>query len=142
MIRFVFISLFLMCAVLYNLHAQGIEKAFEIGTQDTTYLAVNKAEGWSITGSYVKKEDSSLVVLEMIVRHARVIDWTIPNYVARITQRQAWPDKPRNLHFWAMKTKYLIMVQPDGRCYLKLEEGDLPDGDQVVVPIRIEYSGN
>jgi hypothetical protein len=122
------------------LSAQTRAKAFEAGSADTTYIAVNKSAGWQFVSPYLTPVGNDGVRIEMIVQHDRSLDWKKKQPVGRITRRNLWPVSKQEVVFNLLVCQFRIYIEPDGRCYLQQVSGTLPDDDPLAIPVRAVYS--
>mgnify|MGYP001288011200 CR=1 FL=1 len=120
--------------------AQTRAKVFEAGSADTTYIAVNKRGGWQFVSPYLMPIGKDSVRIEMIVQHARNIDWSQKQLVGRITRRNLLPASRQAVDFSLVISQFRIYIEPDGRCYLQQISGKLPDDDPLAIPVRAVYT--
>lgn len=120
--------------------AQTKLKALALATADTTNFSVNSRAGWQLYNSYIAPINTDSITVEMIVQHDRVaIDWKQEQLVGRIKQGSMCLKRSQTVSFMLMFDEYLLRVEPNGRCYLWLAKGPIPDGDPVIIPVRAKY---
>jgi len=125
-------------------NSKELAKASAKASADSSYIAVNTKAGWQFFSSYLTpiKADSVMadsVMIEMVVQHDRTIDWSQEQLVGRIRLTSMLPKNSQTLPFNLIYDTYQLRVEPNGRCYLRLASGSLPDGDPVIIPIRAKY---
>jgi hypothetical protein len=120
--------------------AQTRAKAFETGSADTTYIAVNKRGGWQFISPYLTPVGKDSVRIEMILQHNRTIDWKQKQLVGRITRRNMLPVSKQAVVFNLLICQFRIYIEPDGHCYLQQVWGKLPDDDPLAIPVRAMYA--
>ncbi len=119
--------------------AQTRAKAFEAGSADTTYIAVNKSAGWQFICPYLTPVGKDSVRIEMILQHNRTIDWKQKQLVGRITRRNRLPVSGQVVEFSLVISRFRIYIEPDGHCYLQQVWGKLPEDDPLAIPVRAMY---
>ena len=122
--------------------AQTRAKAFEAGSADTTYIAVNKPGGWQFVSPYLSPVGNDSVRIEMIVQHSRTIDWKQKQLVGRITRRNLLPVTGQEATFDLLVSLFRIYIDPDGNCYLQQISGELSADDPLAIPVRAKYMKN
>ena len=122
--------------------AQTRAKAFEAGSADTTYIAVNKPGGWQFVSPHLTPIGKDSVGLEMIIQHDRTIDWQQKQLVGRITRRNLLPVSEQDATFDLLVSQFRLYVEPNGNCYLQQVSGKLPDDDPLAIPVRAKYKKN
>jgi hypothetical protein len=120
-----------------------VNKAFDKTSKDSSYIAVNKQAGWQSVISHLTLVKTDSVLLELVVRHDRTsIDWKQEQPVGRIKQRDLLPKTEQIVLFKLIRNIYRLRIEPNGRCFIRLEAGILPKGDQVIIPVRGIYKKN
>jgi hypothetical protein len=120
-------------------NSNALTNAFIRASVDSSYIAVNKRGGWQFLTSYLTHLNSDSVMIEMIVQHDRTIDWTQEQLVGSIKSTSMLPKASQIVTFSLISDQYQLRVEPNGRCYLRLATGTLPDGDPVIIPVRAVY---
>ena len=130
--------LLLICNVAF---AQNSPKTIALAkaSADSSTIAVNTKAGWQFFSSYLTPINADCVMIEMIVQHDRTIDWTQEQLVGRIKSTSMLPKTSQTVSFNLISDQYQLRVEPNGRCYLRLATGTLPDGDPVIIPVRALY---
>jgi len=127
----------IVCSSFIEVSAQIHSRA--LATADTTNFSINKRSGWKLFNSYVAPVKTDSVIIELIVQHDLTIDWRQEQLVGRIKSSNLLPKTSQTVSFKLMFDIYQLRVEPNGRCYLRLASGSLPDGDPVILPIRAKY---
>jgi len=120
-------------------NSKELAKAFEKASADSSYIAVNHKGDWQFLASYLTMVKTDSVMIEMIVQHDRTIDWTQEQLVGRIKSTSMLPRESQTVSFSLTSDVYQLRVEPNGRCYLRLAFGSLPNGDPVILPVRAKY---
>jgi hypothetical protein len=120
-----------------EMSAQNHSRA--LATADTTNFSVNQRNGWQLFNSYVAPVRADSVIIELIVQHDRTIDWKQEHLVGRIKPTNLLPKNSQTLPFNLIYDTYQLRVEPNGKCYLRLAKGAIPDGDPVIIPVRAVY---
>lgn len=120
-------------------NSKALAKAFATASADSSYIAVNKKAGWQFLSSYLTPINSDSVMIEMIVQHDKTIDWNQEQLVGRIKSTSMLPRTSQTVSFSLIDNVYQLRVEPNGRCYLRLATGVLPDADPVIIPVRAVY---
>jgi len=131
-----FIAVLLTCNVTF---AQKQSKTLALATADTTNFSVNSRAGWQLFNSYVAPIKTDSIMVEVIVQHDRTIDWRQEQLVGRIKSPNLLPQNSQTLPFNLIYDTYQLRIEPNGKCYLRLISGSLPDGDPVIIPVRAVY---
>jgi len=131
-----FVAISFICNLTF---AQKHNHGMAIETADTTNFKVNYQSGWLIYNSYVAPINADTIALEMIVQQKRAIDWKQDQLIGRIKLDSMFPKTSQVISFMLMFDEYLLRVESNGRCYLRLTKGTIPDGDPVILPIRVKY---
>jgi len=121
-------------------NSKDLAKAFAKASADSSYIAVNKKGGWQFLTSYLTPIRTDSVMIEMIVQHdKKTIDWTKEQLVGRIKPTNLLPKNSQTLPFNLIYNTYQLRVEPNGRCYLRLASGSLPDANPIIIPVRAVY---
>jgi hypothetical protein len=108
---------------------------------DTSKFAPNRENHWSLFNSYVAAEGRDKIVLEATIEHDRDGNWGEYLQFGRIIDKKLWPREVQEVQYYLLTDLYGIRIEPDGRCSIKLLEGQLPQTDPVILPIRITFKG-
>lgn len=109
-------------------------------TSDSSRFAINVKGGWLQYGSSIAVVASDSVMLEAIVQHQKTgIDWTYDQFVGKMKLNRLRPAKSQTTSFNLLTNIYQLRIEPNGKCYLRLVSGVLPDADPVIIPIRAVY---
>ncbi|MDP4269359.1 MAG: hypothetical protein Q8909_04450 [Bacteroidota bacterium] len=119
--------------------AQTKSEVLAKGTADSTRFAINKKAGWQQYASYLTPVAPDSVMLETVLQHDKTIDWTQEQYIGKIKAAVMMPKASRTASFNLLSNTYQLRVEPNGKCYLQLTSGSLPDGDPAIVPVRVVY---
>jgi hypothetical protein len=106
---------------------------------DTTNFSPNKADGWTIYNSFLKQVSSDSVLIEVIVRHNRNINWMQYQYIGYIKNSAFVPIQQQEIKFYLLNDRYKLKIDYNGRCYICLDSGQLPPRDPVIIPFRALY---
>jgi len=135
--KFIFlIAILLTCNIAL---AQKQPKALALATADSTNFSVNSRAGWQLFNSYVVPINTDSATIEIIIQHDRTIDFTQEQLVGYIKRKESFPKANQNVSFSLISDVYQLRIDPNGRCYLRLTTGSLPDGDPVIIPVRAVY---
>jgi hypothetical protein len=110
-----------------------------ISKADTSNFRINKKGNWVLYNSYVKQEPVDSVSLLLIVKQFRNIEWNKFQFVGTIKERSTIPSKKQDVLYYLLNDSWLVRIDTDGKCYIKLNSGSLPQGDPVILPIQIKY---
>jgi hypothetical protein len=131
-----FVAILFICTVTF---AQKQDKALALETADTTNFSVNNQAGWQLFNSYVAAVKTDSVTIEIVIQHSRTLDWAQEQLVGHIKPETLFPKANQTVSFNLLFDLYQLRVEPSGKCYLRLTSGSLPDGDPVIIPIRVVY---
>ena len=120
-------------------NSKELAKALIKASADSSYIAVNKKAGWQFFSSYLAPIKVDSVMIEMVVQHDRTIDWKQEQLVGRIKSTSMLPKASQTVSFSLIFDLYQLRIEPNGRCYLRLAFGSLPNGDPVILPVRAKY---
>lgn len=120
-------------------NSKELAKALAKASADSSHIAVNKKAGWQFFSSYLTPIKADSVMIEMVVQHDRAIDWKQEQLVGRIKSTSMLPKASQTISFSLIFDVYQLRVEPNGKCYLRLASGSLPNGDPVIVPVRAVY---
>jgi hypothetical protein len=134
-LRCVLIALCLWCA--NTLLAQT--DSLIMAKADTVNFSPNKSEGWKMYNSYVAKTGADSVQLEVVLMHAKDIDFSTAQSIGKIKAPDFWPKNDRQVVYKLAAMEFLIGIDKKGKCTLKLTRGSLPDGNKVILPVKISY---
>ena len=131
----IFCSSTLMVASAYGQNTDAV-----IANADTTNFVANKSGGWALLNSYLARANDGSIDFEVIVQHYREgIDWNSEQFIGNIKNQVFLPSQEKNISYDLIGFKYMIHILKNGKCYLKLVSGSLPDGDPVVIPVQVKY---
>jgi len=131
-----FVAMLLFCNFTF---AQKHKHGMAVETADTTNFNVNYQSGWQIYNSYVAPINADSVVIEIILQHDRAIDWKQEQLIGHIKLTPVNPKISQTTSFMLMFDEYKLRVEPNGRCYLWLAKGAIPDGDPLIIPVKVAY---
>jgi hypothetical protein len=121
-----------------GLFAQDHSKA--LAAADTTNFTVNRKDGWQLYNSCLTPVSADSVMIELIVQHSRDINWGQEQQVGKIKPESFFPKAGQTLVFKLLDDAWQLRVDKNGKCYLRLASGSLPDeADPVVIPVRAVY---
>jgi len=110
-----------------------------IAAADTSEFSVNSAGGWQLFNSYVEMQNADSVQLEIIIQHSNNINWSLEQYVGKIKPASLLPIQERTVSFNLITNQYLLRIDNEGKCFLKLFSGAAPGDDPAVIPVKIIY---
>lgn len=137
-INIILIVLFTLCE---TISAQVTkENTLVKATADSSNFIINLKSGWQQYGSAVRAINSDSILVETIIQHSKIdIDWTQEQLIGQIKLSKMRPLDTRLFSFNLISSIYKIRVEPNGKCYLWLDYGELPEGDLVILPLKIVY---
>ena len=130
-------ALFLCLAISVTSHAQNNGAA--LAAADTTNFSKNTEGGWNLYNSYMSPVGGDSVRLELILQQSNTISWQDEQYVGKIKEATFRPAEERVIPFLLGGNNYDLRIQHNGKCYLKLASGPVPDSYPVVIPIAVNY---
>lgn len=116
-----------------------IAKAFAKTSADSSYIAVNKRGGWQSLVSHLTQLKNDSVLVEILIKNNHAVDLKQGQLIGRIKQGSMLPKTRQKVPFNLVTTIYQLIIEPDGRCYLRLVAGTLPADNSIIVPIRAAY---
>jgi len=137
----IIISLAILCLICSNIYSQITkESVLAKATADSSSFVINGKAGWQQYGSSIAILPSDSVMLETIVQHIKTnIDWTNEQFIGKIRSNSLRPAISLIATFNLLINTYQLRIEPNGRCYLLLVSGSLPDSDPVIIPIQVLY---
>ena len=131
-----FILQFLLCA-----HGKTQDFSRMLEKADTLNFSVPKTNDWQLLNSYVAFNSTrDSVLLELVVlSDQKNIDWKNEQYIGQIKQDKFFSKTERVALCYLLNDVYKLKVEPNGKCYLSLAEGNPPAGFPAVIPLRISY---
>lgn len=117
--------------------AQNHAKAF--AAADSTNFRVNKHDGWQLFNSYVAKQNTDSVDIELIIQHNHSIDWKQEQLVGKIITHAFIPQASRTVQLKHMFGDYKFRIDTTGKCYIQLVAGMLPNDDPAILLVRTVY---
>jgi|WetSurMetagenome_2_1015567.scaffolds.fasta_scaffold13975_2 hypothetical protein len=137
MIR-IYLTIVISAFVTVNIMAQNFAQA--LAAADTINFSVNKKEGWMLYNSCLTLQKSDSILIELILQHDRNINWEAEQEVGRIRSDSFYPKYEQTVTFNLLFNIYKLRIDKNGKCYLYLAQGSLPDeSDQVIIPVRAFY---
>ena len=122
------------CAIGQTTNTQALAAA------DTSYFIVTTTDGWLLYnsyGSYNQQTDS--VTLEVIIQHPNNLNLTEYQFIGKIKPDILKPLAERIITINLVTAIYKVKVMENGNCYLILISGTAPQGNDVILPIKISY---
>jgi len=115
-------------------HSNALAKA------DTINFSVNKKDGWKLFNSCVKLIKNDSVMIGLILQHDRSIDWEQEQQIGRIKSKSFIPKLEKTLSFQLLANFCQLRIDTNGKCYLSLKPGALPDEmDPLIIPVRVVF---
>jgi hypothetical protein len=138
-------KIFRLLSLTLILFLTGLSRSFSqdhaaaLAVADSVNFSINRGDGWKLFNSYatVYKKDS--VQLEMILQHNNTVNWKVEQLVGKVKTASLIPQKEQMLVFNLMMTNYSLRVDTNGKCYLLLTSGPVPQEDPVIIPVRVFY---
>ena len=130
--------LYLLC---YGCYGQGYDSLDRKARMmaDTANFSPNQAGEWQLYNSFLKRVAKDSVAMELIVRHAKNLDFKEYQFIGTITSKNLIPRGALEMPFFVVTDEYRLKIEANGRCYLKLVTGSLPPQDPVIIPLFIKY---
>lgn len=122
-----------------NIKAQNSVDIFEKGSADTIYMAVNKSAGWQFINPFLTPVGEDSVMIEMILKPYRGVDWNKEHLIARITREDMIPSEDQMVFCNLITAILKVHIKPDGNCSVQLISGKLPEEDSLAIPVRAIY---
>ena len=120
--------------------ASGQNNEAVIANADTTNFVANKSGGWALFNSYLARTNDGSIDFEVIVQHNKDgVDWSSEQFIGNIKNQGFLPSQEKNIGYDLLGVKYMVHILKNGKCYLRLVSGSLPDGDPVVIPVQVKY---
>ena len=116
-----------------------VKQAAAKSTADSSHIAVYKKGGWQSLVSHLTPMKQDSVLFELVLKHDRTIDLKQEQLVGRIKLKKLLPLQGQTITFKLIKSVYLLRIEPNGRCYLRIDTGALPKSDPLIIPIRAMY---
>ena len=115
-------------------HANAFAKA------DTVNFSVNKKDGWKLFNSCVKQIENDSVLIGLILQHDRSIDWEQEQQIGRIKSKSFIPKSEQTLRYQIMGSICQLRIDTNGKCYLSLLPGALPDEmNPLIIPVKVVF---
>ena len=110
-----------------------------LAAADTSRFSVNTSDGWLLYNSSVDEHGTDSAQLVLIIRHENNISWIQEHFVGRIKYVTLIPQNNQTLVYNLLSDQYSLRVDTTGRCYLKLESGNSPTNNPVVLSLIFYY---
>lgn len=115
-------------------HSKALAKA------DSTNFSINKKDGWQLFNSCVKTVSKDSVMIGLILQHDRSIDWEREQQIGRIKSKSFIPKSEQTLSFQLLTNFCKLRIDTNGKCYLSLIPGALPDEmDPLIIPVKVVF---
>jgi hypothetical protein len=136
----IFFLVAILCSICSSSFSQNTkESVLSKATADSSYFAINKKAGWQQYSSQLTPVNTDSVMIEMIVQHDKAIDWKQEQPVGKIKSNSLLPKARQIIAFNLLTNIYQMRIEPNGKCYLRLISGSLPEGDPVIIIIQGNY---
>ena len=130
--------LFTICSSTFSQNTK--ESVLAKATSDSSSFVINVKGGWQQYGSSVVPISTDRILLETIVQHIKTgIDWTLEQYIGKIKSNSSRPSKSQTASFDLLRNNYELRIEANGKCYIRLASGNLPDSNPVIIPIRVVF---
>lgn len=131
---------FATLVMILSIQAQDVQQdSAALAAADTSHFSVNHNNGWHLFNSYVAAYQSDSVQLELIIMHANTIPWDQEQYIGKIRVQNLIPSATRNVSFSLITVQFAMRIDSTGRCYLKKTSGNLPEEENIAIPLKIYY---
>lgn len=118
----------------------NFQKTTLVSNIDTISFTSNIDSGWSIYSVYLNGDNLKRVEFELIIKQINKINWRTEHFIGTITNAEWVPEKEQRLTYKLLENSiWHVLVQPSGKCYLKLIQGDPPPDKPGVIPIKVRY---
>jgi hypothetical protein len=134
-LQFTFSFFLILCA--YCAMAQSDTAA--IAAADTTNFSVNKTGGWQLYNTFLTPFSTDSVQLEIIVSHDSSLPWQQDQYIGKIKSNVFIPSTTQTIAFNLLESNYVLTIDKEGRCYLRLVSGPAPYSTVAVIPVKGIY---
>lgn len=135
-----FFLLLIGCCTWTNLSAQGDKDLWARSLADTSGFSINQADGWSLYNSFLQTVNGDSVRLEIILRHERDnVDWKQYQFIGKVKDKKYFPVADKEVVYRLLKDTYMVKIMKDGRCYIRLLEGELPPGNPTILPVTVLF---
>jgi hypothetical protein len=138
-IVFAFLVAIFFQSFIGNSTLQAQSNAAALAAADTVHFSRNAKDGWELYNSYMAPQGNDSIRLELILQHANNINWSDEQYIGKIKTGNYFPLSTRTVSFSLMQTNFLVRIDENGKCYLKVLSGPLPAESTAVVPFIIAY---
>lgn len=123
-----------------SLQAQDVqEDSAALAAADTTHFSINHSNNWHLFNSYVAPYQSDSAQLELIIMHANTLAWEQEQYIGKIRVPGLVPLNTQTIPFSLITVQFTLRIDNTGRCYLKKISGDLPNEENIAIPLKIYY---
>lgn len=138
--RFYFLFFAAMVCASASVFAQDVEQdSAALAAADTSHFSINHVNDWHLFNSYVVAYQTDSVQLELIIMHANTIAWDQEQYVGKIRIQNLLPRTIQVIPFSLITVQFSMRIDTTGRCYLKKISGDLPNEENIAIPLKIYY---
>lgn len=110
-----------------------------VTTIESTLFLINSTDGWQLLNSYIKPFEVDSVQMELILQCANTIDWSKEQYLGKIKAENLAPSKQQTVPFKLITDQYLLRIDMQGKCYLRLFSGNALADNPAVIPIKVFY---
>jgi hypothetical protein len=135
----IIITMFIIQAVTITAAHSQNDNSAAIAAADSSHFSVNLAGGWQLFNSFAEPLHADSVQVELILQQNGLINWQADQFVGTIKPASLKPVSARNIVYSLMQDKYLIRVEPDGKCFLHLTAGSPPQSSPAVLFVKFVY---
>ena len=132
-----FLSFVIQLVLISGIIAQDNTAA--MAAADSSRFSVNRLGGWQLFNSFVSAISQDSVQLEFIVQHDKNINWSQEQLVGKIKSSTLVPQYTQEIPFSVLSTSFTIRITDQGKCYMKISDGNAPEGDTVILAVKIFY---
>ncbi len=134
------IYLMVFILILFVGRVPALSQNDALAAADTSYFSVNHSGGWLLYNSRAHvNESSDSAELEIIIQHDITINLQEYQFVGTIKGGAFRPVSSQLVTLDLITHSYVVRIDSDGRCYVKLQSGILPPGNAVVIPVQVTY---
>jgi hypothetical protein len=130
----------IIISAMISISAMSQDRALALAAADSSNFSVNSKEGWLLYNSCLTSLKSDSILLELILQHDRNISWESEQLVGKIKTSSYFPRYGQTVGFNLLLNNYKLRIDNNGKCFLRLDVGSLPDdADSVIIPVRAYY---
>lgn len=133
-------SIVIMLFVSGFVREKSILLTSQISFTDSASFEPNTAGGWTSYSYYFNKTTANKIVFEVILKHSNNIDWAKEQWIGTISGTGYIPNSDRKLNYKLLQNNiWKVRIAPDGKCFVNIHQGILPQKESFVIPIKVTY---